>query len=66
MEKREVTAWGTRAEKSSPVYRSLWSTLAPKWMVVTLAIMLLGVWGHYTLVVINLIRIKKESRKKKD
>ncbi len=66
VEKREVTAWGTRAEKSSPVYRSLWSTLAPKWMVVTLAIMLLGVWGHYTLVVINLIRIKKESRKKKD
>ncbi|MCK7539082.1 MAG: hypothetical protein MZV63_53225 [Marinilabiliales bacterium] len=38
MEKREVTAWGTRAEKSSPVYRSLWSTLAPKWMVVTLAV----------------------------
>lgn len=66
VEKREVTAWGTRAEKSSPVYRSLWSTLAPKWMVVTLAIMLLGVWGHYTLVVINLIRIKKESLKKKD
>lgn len=66
VEKREVIAWGTMAEKSSPVYRSLWSTLAPKWMVVTLAIMLLGVWGHYTLVVINLIRIRMDSRKKKD
>jgi len=66
VEKQEVIGWGKRAEKSSPVYRSLWSTLAPKWMVVTLAIMLLGVWGHYTLVVINLIRIRKESRKKKD
>jgi hypothetical protein len=66
IEKREVIAWGTKAEKSAPVYRSLWSTLAPKWMVVTLAIMLLGVWGHYTLVVINLIRIRKESRKKKE
>lgn len=66
VEKREVIDWGTIAEKSSPVYRSLWSTLAPKWMVVTLAIMLLGVWGHYTLVVINLIRIRMESRKKKD
>lgn len=66
VEKREVIAWGTKAEKSAPVYRSLWSTLAPKWMVVTLAIMLLGVWGHYTLVVINLIRIRKESLKKKD
>jgi hypothetical protein len=66
VEKREVAAWGTKAEKSSPVYRSLWSTLAPKWMVVTLAIMLLGVWGHYTLVVINLVRIRKESLKRKE
>jgi len=66
VEKREVISWGTKAEKSSPVYRSLWSTLAPKWMVITLAIMLLGVWGHYTLVVINLIRIKKESLKEKE
>lgn len=65
VEKREVIAWGTIAEKSAPVFRSLWSTLAPKWMVVSLAIMLLGVWGHYALVVINLIRIRKESLKKK-
>ena len=63
VEKREEIGWGTMAEKAPRIYRSLWSTLAPKWMVVSLAIMLLGVWGHYTLVIINLIRIKRESRK---
>lgn len=63
VEKREEIGWGTMAEKATRIYRSLWSTLAPKWMVVSLAIMLLGVWGHYTLVIINLIRIKRESRK---
>lgn len=66
VEKREVIGWGTMAEKASPVYRSLWSTLAPKWMVITLAVMLLGVWGHYSLVIINLFRIRKESLKKKE
>lgn len=63
VEKREEIGWGTMAEKAPRIYRSLWSTLAPKWMVVSLAIMLLGVWGHYTLVIINLIRIKRESRR---
>jgi len=66
VEKREETVWGTKAESVPAVYRSLWSTLAPKWMVVTLAIMLLGVWGHYTLVIINLIRIRKDSLKTRE
>ncbi len=63
VERREEVRWGTEAEIAAPVYRSLWSTLAPKWMVVTLAIMLLGVWGHYTYVIINLFRIRKEGLK---
>jgi hypothetical protein len=63
VEKREVRAWGTPVVKAPPIYRSLWSTLAPKWMIVTLAIMLLGVWSHYMLVIINIIRIKKEGLK---
>lgn len=66
VEKREETRWGTEAEIAAPVYRSLWSTLAPKWMIVTLAIMLLGVWGHYTYVIINLFRIKREGMKKSE
>ena len=66
VEKREETRWGTEAEIAPPVYRSLWSTLAPKWMIITLAIMLLGVWGHYTYVIINLFRIKREGMKKSE
>jgi hypothetical protein len=63
VEKREDIRWGTEAQKVPPVYRSLWSTLAPKWMIVTLAVMLLGVWGHYTYVIINLFRIRREGLK---
>ena len=66
VEKREDVRWGTEAAITSPVYRSLWSTLAPKWMVISLAVMLLGVWGHYTYVIINLFRIRKEGLKKSD
>jgi len=65
VEKREIMPWGISVVKPPPVYRSLWSTLAPKWMIVTLAIMLLGVWGHYTFVIISLIRIKRDSLKNK-
>ena len=66
VEKREEIGWGTQAQKAPQVFRSLWSTLAPKWMVVTLAVMLLGVWGHYTYVIINLFRIRKEGLKNKE
>ncbi len=63
VERREEVRWGTEAEMAAPVYRSLWSTLAPKWMVISLAVMLLGVWGHYTYVIISLFRIRKEGLK---
>ncbi|MDF1559552.1 MAG: hypothetical protein P1P83_05025 [Bacteroidales bacterium] len=66
VERREEVRWGTEAEITAPVYRSLWSTLAPKWMIISLTIMLLGVWGHYTYVIINLFRIRKEGLKKKE
>lgn len=63
VEKREAREWGTPVIKAPPVYRSLWSTLAPKWMVVTLAILLFGVWSQYMLVIINIIRIRREGLK---
>ena len=61
VEKRESTHWGVPMVKAPPIYRSLWSTLAPKWMVVSLAIMLLGVWSHYMFVIISLIRIRRKG-----
>jgi len=63
VERREELRWGTAALKAAPAYRSLWSTLAPKWMIISLAVMLMGVWGHYTYVIISLFRIRKEGLK---
>ncbi|MHC1708483.1 MAG: hypothetical protein AB9842_13310 [Bacteroidales bacterium] len=44
-------------------YRALWSQIAPTWMVVTLIILLAGVWGHYAYAVYKLVKIKKEAQK---
>jgi len=46
--------------------RELWTPIAPVWMIVTLIVMLAGVWGHYIYAVIQLIMIKKLSKQKKD
>jgi hypothetical protein len=39
--------------------RELWTPVAPLWMIITLIIMLVGVWGHYAYTLIQLFRIKK-------
>ena len=46
--------------------RELWTPIAPVWMIITLIVMLAGVWGHYIFAVIQLIIIKRQSRQKKD
>ena len=46
-------------------HRALWTEIAPMWMVITLTILLLGVWGHYIYVILQLILIKRESKKLK-
>ena len=46
--------------------RELWTPIAPVWMIVTLIVMLAGVWGHYIFAVIQLIIIKRQSKQKKE
>jgi len=46
--------------------RELWTPVAPVWMIVTLIVMLAGVWGHYIFAVIQLIIIKRQSKQKQD
>jgi hypothetical protein len=46
--------------------RELWTPIAPLWMIVTLIIMLAGVWGHYLFAVIQLIIIKRISKSPKE
>jgi hypothetical protein len=49
--------------------RELWTPVAPLWMIITLIIMLVGVWGHYAYTIVQLFRIKKlafQEKKKEE
>jgi hypothetical protein len=46
----------------SKFHRALWTTIAPYWMIVTLTVLLLGVWGHYVYVIYKLYSIRKEGK----
>lgn len=66
VEKSEIIKWGLPTDYSVPVnHRALWTKIAPRWMIYSLSILLIGVWGHYLFAVISLIRIKIDADKKK-
>jgi hypothetical protein len=46
--------------------RELWTPIAPIWMIVTLIIMLTGVWAHYIYAVVQLVMIKRDSIREKN
>ena len=46
--------------------RELWTPVAPVWMIITLIIMLTGVWAHYVYAVIQLILIKRHNKGRKN
>jgi hypothetical protein len=56
--------WGLQKHLISPdrPSRELWTPIAPLWMIITLIIMLLGVWGHYVYAVVQLVMINKSSK----
>jgi hypothetical protein len=43
--------------------RELWTPIAPLWMIITLIIMLTGVWAHYIYAIIQLVLIKRSKNK---
>lgn len=57
-------SWGLPKHLISPdrPSRELWTPIAPLWMIITLIIMLAGVWGHYVYAVIQLVMINKSSK----
>ena len=62
VEKREIMKWGKPTDYSVPVtHRALWTKIAPRWMIYTLSVLLIGVWGHYLFAIIALIRIKMDA-----
>lgn len=64
VEKRETLKWGLPIDYSVPVtHRALWTKTPPIWMIYTLSILLIGVWGHYLYAFISLVRIKRDAAK---
>jgi len=64
VERRVVQKWGVPFVNPAPVaHRALWTKTPPWWMIITLSILLTGVWGHYLFAIISLIRIKRLSKK---
>jgi hypothetical protein len=59
--------WGIPTYHKVPAsFKALWTKVAPTWMVITLMILLLGVWGHYSFAVYKLVRIKKAAIKEEE
>lgn len=66
VERRIVQKWGIPTDYSVPTtHRALWTKTPPMWMIITLSILLTGVWGHYLFAIISLIRIRKSAKKEK-
>lgn len=60
-----VKKWGLPKHLISPdrPSRELWTPIAPLWMIITLIIMLAGVWGHYVYAIVQLVLISKSAKK---
>jgi len=56
--------WGLPKHLISPdrPTRELWTPIAPLWMIITLIIMLAGVWGHYIYAILQLVMIGKSAK----
>jgi hypothetical protein len=62
MEASVVQPWGTKvSDQVSALPRALWSPHPPIWMVVTFTILMVVVWGHYIVIVVQLFRLRKEE-----
>jgi hypothetical protein len=62
MEASVVQPWGVKvSDQVSSLPRALWSPHPPIWMVVTFTILMVVVWGHYIVIVVQLFRLRKEE-----
>jgi hypothetical protein len=60
--------WALKKHGSNPEgpQRELWTPIAPLWMIITLIIMLAGVWAHYIYAIVQLVLINKAGKEKKE
>ena len=58
----QQSRWGVPTMHKIPIgYRALWTQVAPTWMVITLIILLSGVWGHYAFAIYRMSRLPKQA-----
>jgi hypothetical protein len=66
VEQRADTDWGVpSSHEVAESHRALWTQIAPRWMIITLTILLTGVWAHYLFAIISMVRVKKAGKKTK-
>lgn len=66
VENRQVIQWGVPSQLDFLVsHRTLWTQIAPIWMIVTLTILLTGVWSHYIYVIFQIIKIHRLGKREK-
>ncbi len=54
--------WGVRVSAVNENHeRTLWSSDPPIWMLVTFIILMTVVWGHYLVIIVQMIRLRKEE-----
>lgn len=66
--KTKMIPWGipkpTSHVKEEMAKGKLWTHNAPLWMVITLLILLIGVWSHFGYIIYKLFKINKEGSQK--
>lgn len=64
VEDRQTIQWGVPTRYEYAVsQRTLWTQIAPLWMIITLSVLLTGVWGHYIFVIVQLFTLRKIAKK---
>jgi len=62
LEASATEKWGIPvSDKPEEQPRALWSSHPPLWMLITFAILMVTVWGHYIVIVYELFRLRKEQ-----
>lgn len=62
LETTVVQPWGVAvSDKDKELPRALWSAHPPLWMIITFAILVTTVWGHYIVIIYELFRLRKEE-----
>ena len=62
LEASVVQKWGIPvSDKIEDQPRALWSSHPPMWMLITFIILMSVVWGHYLIIIYQLIRLRKEE-----